>query len=172
MNIFWWLIGSGKLAGVRSRVLKQPGETMMVSNSSPINKRMKGKRTTWNVSNSGTLASNDQGSGLLRNKLLIPNGGGGALVLSPSLNLGGPVLTAWSASLLAQNDRVIRPMTSSLSAKSSFLKDLQHGSNALADLTTFGGFVLRLWHRKVEKATQLLRDGGRNDGDAQRPPMP
>jgi len=46
-----------------SRVSKQPGETMMVSNSSPINKRMKGERTTWNVSNSGTLASNGQGSG-------------------------------------------------------------------------------------------------------------
>jgi hypothetical protein len=127
-----------------SRVSKQPGETMMVNNSSPINERMKGKRTTWNVSNSGTLASNGQGSGLLRNKLLIPNGSGGALVLSPSLNLGGLALIAWSASLLAQNDRVIRPMTSGLSTKSSFLKDLQHENNAPADSTTFGGFVLRL----------------------------
>jgi hypothetical protein len=50
-----------------------------------------------------------KGSSLLQNKLLNPNSGSGALVLSPSLSLGGLALDACSASLLAQNDRVIQP---------------------------------------------------------------
>jgi len=48
-----------------SRVSKQPREITTVSNSSPVDKQMKGERTTWNVSNDDTLASNNQGSSLL-----------------------------------------------------------------------------------------------------------
>jgi len=39
-----------------------------------------------------------------------------------------------------------------LLAKNTFLKDLQHGSNALANLVAFGGFALRPQHEKAEKA--------------------
>ncbi len=63
-------------------------------------------------------------------------------------------------------------MVSGLLTKNTFLKDLQHGSNALVDLTTFGGFTLRPQHGKAEKATQLLSDGNRSDGDVLRPPTP
>jgi hypothetical protein len=93
---------------------------------------MKGECTTWNMSNSGTFASNGQGNDLLRNKFLNSNGGGDdALVLSPSLSLEGLVLVVRSTSLLVQNDCVIRPMVNGLSTKSSFLKEFQHESNAL-----------------------------------------
>ncbi len=149
-----------------SRVSKQPGEIATVSNSSPVNKRMKWERTTWNISNRGTLASDGQGSNLL----LIPNGGSGALVLSPSLSLKGPALVARSTSLLAQNNYVIWPMASGLSAKISSLKDLPHRNNAPVDSTAFGGFVLRLQHGKAEKAAQLLSDGDHSDGDVPQPP--
>jgi hypothetical protein len=106
-----------------SRVSKQPGETMMINNSSPVDKRIKGECTTWNVSNGGTLASDGQGSGLLRNKLLNPNGSNATSIFSPSLSFRGFTLATWSASLLAQNDRVICPMANGLSAKSLSLKD-------------------------------------------------
>lgn len=59
-----------------------------------------------------------------------------------------------------------------LLTKNMFLKDFQHGSNALADLMTFRGFALRPQHGKVEKAAQLLSNGDRSDGHALRPPMP
>jgi len=72
------------------------------------------------------------------------------LVLFPLLSFEGLVFATWSTSLLAQNDRVIELVVNGLLAKNTFLKDLQHGSNALANLTTFGGFVLR--HGKAEKA--------------------
>jgi len=89
-----------------SRVSKQPLETTMVSNSFPIDKRMKGECTMWNVSNGDTLAFDNQGNNLLQNKLLNPNGDG-TLVFFPSLNIGGLALVVWFASLLVQKDRVI-----------------------------------------------------------------
>jgi hypothetical protein len=97
----------------------------MVSNFSPVDERMKGKHTTWNVSNGGMLTSDGQGSGLLRNKPLNPNNGNDddTSVLFPSFSLEGPALVAQFASLLAQKDRVIRLVVNSLLAKSSFLKD-------------------------------------------------
>jgi hypothetical protein len=85
---------------------------------------MKGKRTTWNISNNGTLASNGQGNNLLQNKLLSPNGDDSASVFSPSFNFGGLALVIRFASLLVQNDCVIQPVENGLSIKSSFLKDL------------------------------------------------
>jgi hypothetical protein len=65
-----------------------------------------------------------KGSGLLRNKLLNFNNSGGTLVLSPSVTLGNLALDAQSTILLAQNDHVIQPTTSSLLAKSLSFKDL------------------------------------------------
>jgi hypothetical protein len=59
-----------------------------------------------------------------------------------------------------------------LSTKSLFLKDYQHGNNTFANLGASGGFALRSQHKKVKKVTQLLNDGGCNDGDAPRPPTP
>jgi hypothetical protein len=153
-----------------SRVSKQPGETTTVSNSSPFEEQMKGERTRWNISNGGMFTSNGQGSNLLRNKLQNPNDGDDVSVLSPSFSFGGLALAAQSASLLVQNDHVVRPVANGLSTKSSSLKDFQHGNNALVDSTTFGGFMLRLQHEKVKKAPQLLNNGGRNDGDVPRPP--
>jgi hypothetical protein len=70
-----------------SQVSKQQEETMTVSNSFLVNERMEGKCTTWNVSNGGTLASDSQGSNLLRKKLLNPNGNDSTSILSPSLVL-------------------------------------------------------------------------------------
>lgn len=107
-----------------SQVSKQLRKTTTVSNSSLIDEWMKGQHTTWNVSNGGTLSCDGQGNSLLRKKLLNPNGSSGALVLSPSLSLGGLTLATWSASLLALNNCVIQPLVNSLSTKSSFLKDL------------------------------------------------
>lgn len=155
-----------------SRVSKQPRETMMISNSIQVDKKMKGEPTTWNVSNSDTFASNNQGIGLLRNKFLNLNGDDNATFIFPSLSFKGLVLATQFASFLAQNDHVIRPMASGLSIKNLFMKDLKHGSNALGDSATFGGFVLHPQHGKVEKATQLLSNGGRSNGDVLRPPTP
>jgi hypothetical protein len=45
-----------------SRLSKQPGETTMVSNSSPVKERMNGECTTWNISKSDMLASDNQGN--------------------------------------------------------------------------------------------------------------
>ncbi len=142
-----------------SRVSKQPRETTTVNNSSPVDKQMKGERTTWNVSNSDTLTSNNQGIGLLWNKLLNLNGDDGATFFFPSLSLKGLTLTTQFASLLVQNDHVIRLVASGLSIKNSSLKDLKHGSNALGDSMAFGSFMLHAQHGKAEKAAQLLSNG-------------
>jgi hypothetical protein len=96
-----------KHAHVETRKTFTGLKIVTVSNSFLVDERMKGERTTWNISNSGTLAFNSQGSGLLRNKLLNPNGDGSASVLSPSLSLGGLALATRFASLLAQNNCVI-----------------------------------------------------------------
>ncbi len=113
-----------KHAHVETRKTFTGLKIVTVSNSFLVDERMKGERTTWNISNSGTLAFNSQGSGLLRNKLLNPNGDGSASVLSPSLSLGGLALATRFASLLAQNNCVIWFVVNGLTTKNSFLKDL------------------------------------------------
>jgi hypothetical protein len=119
-----------------SQVSKQPGETGTISNSFLVDERMKGKCTRRNVPNGDTLASNGRSNGLLRNKLLNPNGDGGTSIFTPLFSVEGLTLDVRFASLLAQNNPIIRPVANGLSTKSSSLKDLQHGNNALANSTT------------------------------------